>query len=94
MASNDGGSAFSTGLLLGGIIGFLVGLLLAPRPGEELRSELRERSEEWRERAEELAARARERIQGVIEEGREAKAHLKRTPDSTNGQATEEEETR
>jgi len=38
---------FKTGLILGGILGAVAGFLLAPRPGEETREQLRERAEEF-----------------------------------------------
>ncbi len=89
MASDGGGAGFSTGFLLGGIIGVVVGLLIAPKPGQEMRSELMERSQEWRGRAEEVAARARERLQAAVEERREAR--LAQSGDTHAAEVTEEE---
>jgi gas vesicle protein len=43
MASNDGGG-FIIGLLVGGAAGFLAGILMAPRSGEETRAILAEKS--------------------------------------------------
>ena len=34
-------SYFSTGLLIGGILGGVAGLLFAPKPGEELRADIK-----------------------------------------------------
>jgi len=62
MANNDNGGSFALGLLVGGIIGALIGMLLAPKPGAETRSELWERSELLRSRADEAAASLRERV--------------------------------
>ena len=69
MAGN-GGQGFGTGLILGATIGALAGLLLAPRPGEETRAQMLERTAGLRERAEELAAEARERVREAIDEGK------------------------
>ena len=52
---------------MGGIIGTVVGILLAPKPGSETRADLVEQSETMRERAEELAARVRERVGPAVE---------------------------
>lgn len=60
MANNgNGGGGFVLGLFVGGTIGALLGLLLAPRSGSETRAELRELGETWRTRADELAADVR-----------------------------------
>ncbi|HIO63208.1 MAG TPA: YtxH domain-containing protein, partial [Dehalococcoidia bacterium] len=56
MGNNDNGGSFALGLLVGGIIGALIGMLLAPKPGAETRSEIWERSETLRSRADEAAA--------------------------------------
>ena len=71
MANNDNGSSFSFGFLLGGIIGVLVGVMLAPRSGSEMRSDLADRSEAWRTRAEEMAAKVRERVGPTVESAKE-----------------------
>ena len=60
MANNgNGGGGFVLGLFVGGTIGALLGLLLAPRSGSETRAELREIGETWRTRADEMAADVR-----------------------------------
>ena len=70
MGSEHRGPGFGTGLLLGGIIGALAGLLLAPKPGEETRAQVMERTAGLRQKAEELTAEARERVREAVEEGR------------------------
>jgi len=62
MGNNDNGGSFALGLLVGGIIGALIGMLLAPKPGSETRSEIWQRSETLRSRADEAAASLRERV--------------------------------
>ena len=71
MANNDDGGTFMTGFLFGGIIGAIVGILLAPKSGSETRAELAGQSEVWRDRAEEIAARVRERVGPAVEGVRE-----------------------
>ncbi|MFH1559862.1 MAG: YtxH domain-containing protein [Chloroflexota bacterium] len=85
MASDNSGSGFGTGLILGGIIGALAGLLLAPRLGEETRAQVMERTAELRHVAEELTAEARERLREAIEEGRTMVSRMRagREGDST-----------
>lgn len=41
------GGRFFEGLFVGGIIGFLAGLLYAPKPGSQLRRELAENSDDF-----------------------------------------------
>ena len=56
---------------MGGILGAVVGILIAPKAGSETRAELAERSEVWRSRAEEMAATVRERMGPTVESVRE-----------------------
>lgn len=72
MADNDNGGSFITGFLMGGIVGAVIGLLLAPKPGSQTRADLMDQSETWRIRAEEIAARVRESVAPVIEGMRES----------------------
>ncbi len=68
---NDNDGSFITGFLLGGIIGAAVGLLLAPKTGEQTRTDLMGASEEWRTRAEGLAARVSEAVGPTMDVVRE-----------------------
>ena len=87
MADNNSGWSFTTGLLIGSIVGVVAGVLLAPKPGDQTRAELIEQSETWRTRAEEIAARVRERVGPTVEDVRErirpvkdqAATHVSRT---------------
>ena len=71
--ANSGGPGFSSGLLLGGIIGALIGLLSAPKPGEETRAQVKEKTAGLRQKAEELTSEARELILDVLQDGRGSK---------------------
>ncbi len=42
---------FFRGLLIGGIVGGLAGVLLAPKPGKETMAQLKEQGALWRERS-------------------------------------------
>ena len=61
MAKSESVGAFALGLILGGAIGALAGVLLAPKAGTETRAELLQKGEAWRARADELAAEMRAR---------------------------------
>ena len=64
--ANEGG--FGTGLVLGGAIGLLAGLLLAPKAGEQTRAEMVERTAGLRQRAEDMTADFRERVRETVRE--------------------------
>jgi gas vesicle protein len=51
MASDNGGSNFLAGFLVGATLGAIAGLLLAPKSGKELRESLVEEGKKLRERA-------------------------------------------
>jgi hypothetical protein len=71
MANDDQAGSFVTGCLIGGIVGAVLGILLAPKPGSETRADLLAQSEDLRVRAEELAAKVRERVGPAVEGVRE-----------------------
>jgi gas vesicle protein len=53
------------------VIGAVAGLLMAPRPGREMREMLAERSEEFRRRAQEVANEAQGRAGEWLDKSRE-----------------------
>jgi gas vesicle protein len=66
---NPGDSLFK-GIVLGGVVGFAIGLILAPKSGDETRTLFSERGQELRDKADDLIAAARERMSSVASEGR------------------------
>ena len=66
MAKENGGG-FSSGLILGAIIGTVAGILMAPKAGSETRSELLEKSDYWREKAEKLSDIVVEKLGPTLE---------------------------
>jgi gas vesicle protein len=58
--------------LWGGAIGALLGLLFAPQRGEETRSQLQARLNEWQGQAQTQIDTLRSRSTSVIEQGRQA----------------------
>lgn len=71
MGDNNRGGGFVLGLFVGAVVGGIVGLLLAPKPGSQTRAELMEMGDAWRTRADEIAAQmaAEVRARGVADLG-------------------------
>ncbi len=69
---------FFKGFLIGGILGTLAGVLFAPKPGKELRSEIKEKGTEVLEEGREIYADASKRAKEIIEEARHQAKELKR----------------
>jgi gas vesicle protein len=86
--ANDRAGSFLVGLALGGGVGVVVAIVLAPRPGEEFRSQLVTRGIEIKKQAEDVVdqvlVRGREaveeqrsRFQQAVAEGKEASARTR-----------------
>jgi gas vesicle protein len=71
-ANNNSGSgkAFLLGVLLGGAVGAVAALLLAPRKGDELRSFLTDKSADYAEVVKSKAAKIAESVQQNVEQVR------------------------
>ncbi len=63
--------SFMKGILLGGILGGMVALFAAPRPGTETRRLLRDKSEQMREKTMQTLENAREQVDTVISDTRQ-----------------------
>jgi len=99
MAEKDSDlGAFLSGFIIGGLVGAVVALLLAPQSGEETRALIRDKSielkdkavetaEEARARTEAAASEARARVSEFSQQARERASELK-----TRGQAVYEEQ--
>ncbi len=70
MKSQESGSGFVSGFLLGGLFGAAAALLLTPRSGEETRDTLMDRGIVLRGKAEEVAAKAREEADELLTRGK------------------------
>ena len=66
------GGDFMMGLLCGAAIGAAVGLLFAPRPGAELRTQLSGSAERLGRQAADTYARASDAVNDFVDRGREA----------------------
>ncbi len=69
--ADDRGMSFTSGLLIGALIGVAAGILLAPKPGAQTRAELSAQVKHWRSKAEETAARMCERAGCIMDSTRE-----------------------
>ena len=79
-----GGAGFVLGLLTGSVLGVALGMLLAPRAGEELRGELEEHARHFGEHARTFGAKASERYEqasevatGLADRGRNGVSHAR-----------------
>jgi gas vesicle protein len=78
MADKDsGGGGFLLGLLMGGIGGFVAGMVFAPKSGEETRAFILDQSREWRDKADELTSATRERMAPAANGGRRAASQMR-----------------
>jgi gas vesicle protein len=68
----DGGGSFLMGLLAGTVLGAGLGMLFAPKPGSELRSQLSEQAGRLRTSATDGYQHATEKVSQIVDRGREA----------------------
>ncbi len=68
----DGGGSFLMGLLAGTVLGAGLGMLFAPRPGSELRTQLTDQASKLRETAGGAYSQVGERVTQIVDRGREA----------------------
>ncbi|HIE28029.1 TPA: YtxH domain-containing protein [Candidatus Poribacteria bacterium] len=83
----DNGNSSATSILLaflaGGLMGFGIGLLLAPLSGRETREKIRGVSQEVKERTVETASKAREKVEELVEHGKEIAADVQENVKAT-----------
>jgi gas vesicle protein len=73
MSENESGGGSKISFFLVGLgLGALVGILFAPKSGEETREYLAQRADEGREYAQRKAQELRERAEDLVERGRAA----------------------
>ena len=77
--NKDTATGIGLGLAIGAVVGLAIGMLYAPRPGEETREILREKAGEYKHKAAEAIAHGREKAAEVIAKGEEKLAGKKRT---------------
>jgi gas vesicle protein len=72
---------FVWGFLIGGIMGALAGLFLAPKSGKELRAELKEKGSEAFEDAKEFYSEARVKAKAILDDARRRADELRKEAD-------------
>jgi len=68
----DGGGSFLMGLLAGTVLGAGLGMLFAPKPGSELRSQLGEQAGKIQNQANDTYQQATDKVSQIVDRGREA----------------------
>ena len=68
----DGGGAFLMGLLAGTVLGAGLGMLFAPKAGNELRNQLGESASRLRGASSDIYSQASEKVTNIVDRGREA----------------------
>jgi len=68
----DGGGSFLMGLLAGTVLGAGLGMLFAPRPGSELRTQLTDQASKLRETAGGAYSQVGERVTQIVDRGLDA----------------------
>jgi len=71
MANNDdNNNSFLVGFLAGSVVGAIVALLYAPKPGKELRADIKNKTGEIVDNAEEYVSAAKNKAVDIINEGK------------------------
>jgi YtxH-like protein len=68
----DGGGSFLMGLLAGTVLGAGLGMLFAPKAGNELRNQLGEQAGRLRSTATDTYQQATDKVSQIVDRGREA----------------------
>ena len=83
----DGGGSFLMGLLAGTVLGAGLGMLFAPKAGNELRTQLGEQAGRLRSTANDTYHQATDKVSKIVDRGREAYDRA-RTGATGGGQTT------
>jgi gas vesicle protein len=89
LEKEDGGGSFLMGLLAGTVLGAGLGMLFAPKAGNELRSQIGEQAGRLRSTANDTYHQASEKVSHIVDRGREAYDKARSTIGSAHGTSTE-----
>ena len=81
----EGGGSFLMGLLAGTVLGAGLGMLFAPKAGNELRSQIGEQAGRLRTTANDAYGQATDRVNQMVDRGREAYDRARSTTGTTGG---------
>jgi gas vesicle protein len=74
---------FCMGLLIGGVLGALAGIFFAPKSGKELRSDIKEKGNEFLKDTKEIYADVGAKAKDIIEEVKHQAKELKKEAEDT-----------
>lgn len=82
----EGSGAFLMGLLAGTVLGAGLGMLFAPRAGNELRNQLSEQAGRWRNTASDAYQQASDKVTQFVDRGKEAYERARTSATGTTGE--------
>lgn len=88
--SNEGG--FVAGLVIGGLVGFLAGVMIAPKAGEETRAQVWDSTREARDRIEDMLDEVRDEASRAVDTIRQRVATTSISDSEPVAEGEEEEE--
>lgn len=71
MSNNSNESGFVAGLVIGGLVGFLAGVMIAPKAGEETRAQVWDNTREARDRIEDMLDEVRDEASRAVDKIRQ-----------------------
>ena len=77
MSNNQNNNNFVIGLAIGLSLGFISGILMAPKSGKDTRAILMDTGREWKDKAEELTSSTKERLSNAAKVGKKTVVKLR-----------------
>ena len=77
MSNNQNNNNIVIGLTIGFSLGFISGILLAPKSGKDTRAILMDTGREWKDKAEELSSSTKERLSNAAKIGQKTVVNLR-----------------
>jgi len=77
LSNNQNNNNFVIGLAIGLSLGFISGILMAPKSGKDTRAILMDTGREWKDKAEELTSSTKERLSNAAKIGKKTVVNLR-----------------